>query len=138
MGRTDAGFRRDIANMLCLNRQLQHWWYSARFALKPLRKQGQFIIVQWHWLKDGRLDPQGRIRMGDDLSSLVDPHGWGDDMQAAFAHHKSGRRIETGHLFAIRSANPGCLPAFELLQLQWYLTRVAAISGAAHNQWIVG
>ncbi|KAL9477342.1 hypothetical protein ACSS6W_007183 [Trichoderma asperelloides] len=133
----DTYFPKRVENMLCLNRQLQHWWYDGRFALKPLRKEGDKIIVQWYWLKDSFLRPMQPIRMIDDMSSLVDPHGWGDDIEESFAQHKSGRKIETGHIFAIGGGNPEHLPAFELLELQWYLVRVAAISGA-HGPWTKG
>lgn len=129
-------FRKNLENMLCLNKQLQRWWYAARFALKPLRKEGDNIIVQWHWLKDSLLVPLQPIGLSHKFSSLVDPCGWGDNIQDAFAHHKSGRRIETGHIFVIRGApNRLPVPAFELLELQWCLARVAAISGVAHYDW---
>ncbi|KAL6904265.1 hypothetical protein GGI43DRAFT_381948 [Trichoderma evansii] len=130
----DTDFPRCVKNLLCLNRQLQHWWYDGRFALKPLRKEDDKIIVQWYWLKDSPLHPKQPIALGDNLSSFVDPHGWGDDIEGAFAHHQSGRKIETGHTFVIQGLIPEDLPAFELLELQWYFLRVAAISGC-HTSW---
>lgn len=133
----DAHFPKRVENLLCLNRQLQHWWYDARFALKPLRKEGNKIIVQWHWLIGTRLQPKQLIAKGDNLSSFVDPIGWGDDDEGVFAHHESGRNIETGHTFFIGGGNPEHLPAFELLELQWFLARIAAISGS-DKSWKMG
>ncbi|CAK7275151.1 hypothetical protein SEPCBS57363_006534, partial [Sporothrix epigloea] len=57
-----------------------------------------------------------------------DTRGWGP---AEVAHRRSGLRIRTGQLFTIRADKPEDLPSMELLQIQWNLKRIAAMSGAA-------
>ncbi|CAK7229636.1 hypothetical protein SCUCBS95973_007290 [Sporothrix curviconia] len=57
-----------------------------------------------------------------------DTHGWG---APEVAHRRSGIRIQTGQLYTIRANAPEQLPSMELLQLQWDLLRIAAMSGAA-------
>lgn len=115
-------------NLICLNRQLHFWFDHAKFALKPLRQTENEVVVQWHWLKDARLKPKDRIT-GDDFltqAGLTDQN-WGKGL----AHRKSGMPVRTGQIFHIRADDPEHLPSFELLELQWNLLRVAAISGAA-------
>ncbi|CAK7564432.1 MAG: hypothetical protein SEPTF4163_002323, partial [Sporothrix epigloea] len=50
------------------------------------------------------------------------------------AHRKSGLPLRTGQIFTIRAENPEDLPSFELLDMQWNLLRVAAMSGAAEAE----
>ncbi|EPE06078.1 snf2 family helicase [Ophiostoma piceae UAMH 11346] len=47
------------------------------------------------------------------------------------AHRQSGICIETGQVFVISADRPEGLPSLDLLELQWNLVRVAAMSGAA-------
>lgn len=125
----DGSLIQSPQNLLSLSPQLQSWWYNLKFALKPLRKQEDGIVVQRHWLKLSTLAPTDKIPIGANLSESVDPQGWGDDCGNLLVHHKSGRRIKTGHTFVIRAENPEHLPSFDLLEVQWNIARVATISG---------
>ncbi|CAK7273591.1 hypothetical protein SEPCBS119000_005739 [Sporothrix epigloea] len=71
----------------------------------------------------------------DDISALcgggTDFESWG---RPPVAHRKSGLPLETGQIFTIRAENPEDLPSFDLLEMQWDLLRIAAMSGAAEAQ----
>lgn len=117
-------------NLLSLSPLLHTWWNRAKFALKPLRREQNAITVQWHWLKAAKLFPTQIIPKDFDPEELIDPQGWGDGHPQLFAHRPSGRTIRTGQTFTIRADYPEHLPSFELLELQWNILRIAAISGA--------
>ncbi|KAL7620426.1 hypothetical protein AAE478_009421 [Parahypoxylon ruwenzoriense] len=84
--------------LICLNHQLHFWWDHAKFALKPLRRSENEVIVQWHWQKDTLLKPGQRINWGERL-----------------AHRKSGMPVKTGQTFSIKADDPELLTSFELL-----------------------
>ncbi|CAK7275585.1 hypothetical protein SEPCBS119000_006752, partial [Sporothrix epigloea] len=71
----------------------------------------------------------------DEISALcgggTDSESWG---RPPVAHRKSGLPLETGQIFTIRAEDPEDLPSFELLELQWDLLRIAAMSGPAEAQ----
>ncbi|CAK7273589.1 hypothetical protein SEPCBS119000_005738 [Sporothrix epigloea] len=124
-------------NLLCLNRQLHFWWGKCRLALKPLRTLDPCTIkVQLHWLRRSITKPK-TVSDGsfDDISSLCggenDYQSWG---QPPVAHRKSGLPLRTGQIFTIRAEDPEDLPSFELLEMQWDLQRIAAMSGAAEPE----
>ncbi|CAK7273579.1 hypothetical protein SEPCBS119000_005731 [Sporothrix epigloea] len=121
-------------NLLCLNRQLHFYWGTSRLALKPIRSLDPCTIkVQLHWLRPSATNPMA-VSEGsfDDISSLCggenDFQSWG---QPPVAHRKSGLPLQTGQIFTIRAEDPEDLPSFELLEMQWDLLRIAAMSGAA-------
>lgn len=122
------------ANYLSLNHQLHFWFNKARFAFKPLSQTPTSITLQFHWLRRTNIQPTTTIDV--DKETLLDsaglrtpPSTWG----SCLAHRASGVPIQTGQTFVIRADNPGDLPSFELLELQWNLLRVAAICGAADD-----
>lgn len=127
-------FTESPRNMLSLSPTLHSWWDKAKYALKPLTRTDNEITVQFHWLRPSGLKPADRIMNdGKDLLSkagLGQPNGsaaWGTRL----CHRKSGLPIKTGQTFVITAKDPSDLPSFELLELQWDLLRVCAISGAA-------
>ncbi|KAM5356674.1 hypothetical protein ACJ41O_003320 [Fusarium nematophilum] len=119
-------------NCICMDRELHRLWRMAAFALKPLQQRESEIVVQFHWLKKPKLRP-GSI-MGENFlkqSGLTDQE-WGNGELSPMGR----RKIKTGETFVIRAEDPDELPSFELLELQWYVLRIAAISGVAVGSWI--
>ncbi|KAK5996568.1 hypothetical protein PT974_01905 [Cladobotryum mycophilum] len=114
-------------NALLLNRQLVYWWNHGRFALKPLRQTDNEIVLQWHWLKRPNLEPSQYIQNDDNLWDIVGTLGW--DEQHPTTHRKSGRRVETGQIYTLRTNDPKDLPSFELLEMQWNFHRMTAVCG---------
>jgi len=125
----NADITQSAKNGISMNSQIHFWFDNARFALKPLRKTPEAVVVQWHWLKRAVLKPRTHIRPDQDIflqAGLTDQN-WGE----CLAHRRSGVPIRTGQTFILRAENPEDLPSWELLQMQWDLLRVAAICGAA-------
>lgn len=125
----DEGITQLAKNGISMSHQIHFWFDNARFALKPLRQTQDGIVVQWHWLKRAILKPAVRIKPGQDIllqAGLTDQN-WGE----CLAHRRSGVPIRTGQTFILRADNPEDLPSWDLLDMQWNLLRVAAISGAA-------
>lgn len=50
------------------------------------------------------------------------------------AHRQSGIPVETGQVFTTTAKDPKALPSYELLELQWNILQLAAMSGAADVQ----
>ncbi|KAK4149251.1 hypothetical protein C8A00DRAFT_47097 [Chaetomidium leptoderma] len=118
-------------NGISMSHQIHFWFDNARFALKPLRETPEGVVVQWHWLKRSILKPLVYVHPDHDilLQAGVTDHGqnWGDNL----AHRKSGVTIRTGQTFLLRAEKPEDMPSWDLLEMQWNLLRIAAISGAA-------
>ncbi|KAL2190130.1 hypothetical protein L209DRAFT_750132 [Thermothelomyces heterothallicus CBS 203.75] len=125
----DANITQSAKNGISMNHQIHFWFDNARFALKPLRETPEGVVVQWHWLKRSVLKPLVDIRPDQDilLQAGITDQNWGDNL----AHRKSGVRIRTGQTFLIRADKPEDRLSWDLLEMQWNLLRVAAISGAA-------
>ncbi|KAK4031997.1 hypothetical protein C8A01DRAFT_51106 [Parachaetomium inaequale] len=124
----DASITQSPKNHISMNHQLHVWFDKAKFALKPLRKTQNEIVIQWHWLRNPILKPKELIGDNEDIllrAGLTD-RSWGTNI----AHRKSGFPIQTGQTFVIRAKDPEDLPSFELLELQWNMLRIAAICGA--------
>ncbi|CAK7274808.1 hypothetical protein SEPCBS57363_006353 [Sporothrix epigloea] len=124
-------------NLLCLNSQLHFWWGTCHLALRPIRTLDPCTIkLQLHWLRRSRTRPTAPLSgTFDDIRSLC---GGEDDLATwgpqPVAHRMSGLPLRTGQIFTIRAENPEDLPSFELLDMQWNLLRVAAMSGAAEAE----
>ncbi|KIH89984.1 hypothetical protein SPBR_01016 [Sporothrix brasiliensis 5110] len=134
-------------NMICLSKHLHALWGAARFGLKPLRDpqavERNEVWVQFHWLAQGLLRPSEEV--GSDAMDRLGEYGMdptfvdaGSDSKidrrgrnGTLAHQESGQRIETGQVFVIKADDPELLPSLEILELQWALVRLAALSGAA-------
>ncbi|CAK7269608.1 hypothetical protein SEPCBS119000_003657 [Sporothrix epigloea] len=121
-------------NLLCLNRQLHFWWGACRLALRPIRSLDPCAIkLQVHWLRRSITRPRSLSSENfKDISSLCgggpDYQSWG---QSPAAYRRSGLPLQTGQIFTIRADSTEDLPSFDLLDMQWNLLRVAAMSGAA-------
>ncbi|TFB02621.1 hypothetical protein CCMA1212_005369 [Trichoderma ghanense] len=126
---TDLRVIESPRNSLSMSRLLHFWWDNAAIALKPLRQSETEIVVQWHWLQESCLSPRMVMPPDADYTKHVSRHvcdSWGS-MKHAF-----GKALRTGQIFTIRVEDPIQLPSFELLELQWDLLRVAAISGVGN------
>ncbi|KAH6895572.1 hypothetical protein B0T10DRAFT_220869 [Thelonectria olida] len=111
-------------NFLSLSSHLHAEMRKMRgIALKPLRKTGNEITFQLHWLRHHWLVPRSMIDNDHIIADrgLQDPR-WGGPTQESIP-------IENGHIFRIQSEDPNLLPSFELLELNWNMQRVAAICG---------
>ncbi|KAL6838064.1 hypothetical protein V8C40DRAFT_231521 [Trichoderma camerunense] len=120
-------------NLISLNRQIHYWYDNGFMALRPRHQyQNGTVDVQLYWLKKSSLKPFHTISDPRKIQDWVVSAGivnpcWGD----IFAHRWSGLPLETGQTFSIVPRAGAEAPNMDLLQLSWYLLRIAAISGAA-------
>lgn len=120
-------------NMLTLSPTVHRLWGGCFFALKPVRViSKRKMVVEFHWLQPRpkakkQLMVNARIRP-DCLAEVDSP---GQDIR--LLHSPSKTIIISGTRIAIRTDDPRKrpLPSFALLQMQWNLQRVAALSATA-------
>lgn len=148
------------ANMLCMDRVVYEMWSQGQFALEPLdddlvepadapsaardddaadeteagskdprvqKVQKYGIRLRFHWLARTTLEsPAARADFAMDPRQMWKPRD--DDVQLLDAN---GRPIETGRIIDIYAEDDTVLPDREILQLQWDILRMHALSGGA-------
>jgi hypothetical protein len=129
-------------NMLTLSKQAHALWGEARFALRPLEQSDdqKRLKVEFHWQKKA-LDADAEIDLLSGPESTRDYHGERECTLtvedsadgSGDGPHRGYRRIRSGDTFTFRTTDPKRLPlpSWPLLEMQWYLQRIAAMSGAA-------
>jgi hypothetical protein len=116
-------------------------WDQGKMALKPieLSPDKTSLTLEVHWLRNRRAteSPLGNPSTPPPVNLLQVPSlaltpresvkGFG------FLDADTGERIFSGHKVTLTTDNPDerPLPSWELLEMQWVLQRLAAISGAA-------
>jgi hypothetical protein len=126
-------------NLICLAGNAHTHWNNGRFALKPLKLSDnkEELTVQFFW------QPQYNHRSIDRVDLLMKPLSSKDldlvEKEEKFSfltrvsEDRSIRKIESGDIFTLTTDDPGSrpLPSLELLEMQWILQRITAMSGAA-------
>jgi hypothetical protein len=126
-------------NMLSLDKCAHALWGAGQFALRPMEtSDSRTLKVQFHWQKrssDGvaelglLTEPESsRGLYGDkDYSLPVLTGTYRDNGEPLY------RAIASGDVFTITTHDPEHLPlpSWSLLEMQWYLQRIAGMSGAA-------
>ena len=126
-------------NLICLAGSAHKHWNNGRFALKPLKlsDDGKKLTVQFFW------QPQYDHQLYDRVDLLKEPLSSKGltlvkkDEKRCFltrlSEDQSTRKIESGDIFTLTTDDPGSrpLPSLELLEMQWILQRITAMSGAA-------
>ena len=123
-------------NLICLTPDAHAKWNKGIFALKPLKLSGdkKELTVRFFW------QPQYDYKPGDRIDLLTKPtsskglKGIGTDYFLDYrGDDGQPRGIESGQIFELTTENPEThpLPSWELLEMQWFLQRVVAMSGAA-------
>lgn len=121
-------------NMLTLSPTVHRLWGACFFALKPIKARKRKMIVEFHWLQPrtkgkGKKPQMVNARNRPDCLAEVDSPG-----QDIRLFHCTTKAIMTsGTRISICTDDPQKrpLPSFALLQMQWNLQRVAALSGMA-------
>lgn len=126
-------------NMLSLNKHPHALWGGARFALRPMENPDlKTLKIQFHWQKktsDGTTE----------LDLLTEPEssrGLYGDREYSFSvatgtYKDTGepeyKAVVSGDVFTLTTDDPERLPlpSWPLLEMQWHLQRIAAMSGAA-------
>ncbi|GKZ40082.1 hypothetical protein AbraIFM66950_002274, partial [Aspergillus brasiliensis] len=124
------------SNLLCMTNLAHKLWKKARFALKPLSlsEDQRSLKVQFYWL------PVYRYRAR--VSATEVPERFPYNLSGTAVHGQetvlfsivTDRKICSGDILTFTTDNPDShpLPSMELLNMQWVLNRVLALSGATY------
>jgi len=118
-------------NLICLTRDAHDMWNKGLFALKPLElsDDNKELTVQFFWQVPNKYELENRI---DFLTPPASSKGLNEGGGRRLFDDKD-RRILSGQVFSFKTTAPEKrpLPSWELLEMQWYLQRLVAMSGAA-------
>jgi hypothetical protein len=134
----DTGFEACF-NLISLSPSAHWHWNKGRFALKPLEMSDdkKKLIVQFFW------QPQYSHGNMDLVDLLEEPLSSRDlrftekegikYLLARYQDDGSYRGVESGDIFTFITDDPAIrpLPSWELLDMQWVLQRLTAMSGGA-------
>ncbi|KAB8276194.1 hypothetical protein BDV30DRAFT_236028 [Aspergillus minisclerotigenes] len=124
------------SNLMCMANVAHKLWEKGRFALKPLSlsEDQKVLTVQFYWLPTN----SGSKKMpaietpapfpGNLSSSTVN-----GQPSAKLYNIATDAKLCSGHIITFKTDDPvgHPLPSMELLNMQWVLHRVLALSGAA-------
>lgn len=125
--------------MLSLNKHPHALWGAGRFALRPMEKPDpKTLKVQFYWQ---RKSSNGVTEL-DLLTEPESTRGLYGDREYSFSvptgTFKSNgepeyKAVVSGDAFILTTHDPEGLPlpSWSLLEMQWHLQRIAAMSGAA-------
>jgi hypothetical protein len=121
-------------NLVCLSPNAHLFWGKAYFALQPieLSEDPTRLTVRFFWLqfhdKSSEVTFIQRPTLPNDLGEGPNSAKlWNDDTE---------NKIRSGDEFYITTDDPveRPLPSYALIEMQWFLHRVAAISGGAEPE----
>jgi hypothetical protein len=116
-------------NFICFSRSAHGYWTKAYFALKliHLSDDKKRLDVEFHWLR------QHNHSEIDILTVPQTSEGLESGPKAKLLRFPTDRIICSGKKISLTTDDPVTrpLPHFALLEMQWILHRVAAMSGAA-------
>jgi hypothetical protein len=121
-------------NLICLCPNAHKYWEKAHFALKPigLSDDKKRLDIQFFWLAKGNRTSQVAILQRPPLPVQLDQ---GPNM-TMLLNVQTKQIICSGDQISLETDDPVAhpLPDLKLLEMQWVLNRVAAISAAAEPQ----
>lgn len=119
-------------NLLCLAPHVHRLWGDCCFALQPLhlRDDGKELVTRFYWLPEAMRET---VQVQDKPSISLHPPAetfnlWFENTDG------SARKMNSGDLVIFQTKDPETLPlpSWDLLQMQWILHRISALSGAAN------
>jgi HNH endonuclease len=121
-------------NLICLAPHAHAYWERAYFVLKPIRisDDKKRLDVQFFWLPKRSYSPEVDILHVPQLPAYMDQ---GPNLVMLF-NCKTRIPICSGDEIFLETDDPVSrpLPDFRLLEMQWVLHRLTAVSGAAEPQ----
>ncbi|KAI5301253.1 hypothetical protein KEM55_007950 [Ascosphaera atra] len=129
----DNGTYRDTCrNLLSLSLDAHGYHSRAWFALRPLNvsEDERSMVVEFHWLEKHEYTTTMRLDTTPHLSSTGACQG---PLNARLYNHTDNTPYRTGDRITLTTDDPvhHPLPSREILDLQWTLQRLCALSGAA-------
>ena len=127
--RPDKGIE-TFHNLICLSPDAHAYWTRAYFALKPIQLSDdkKTFDVEFHWMPQYNYSSKVDI-----LTSPQSSEGLDGRSKILLFHFPTKREICSGQKISLTTDDPVTrpLPHPALLEMQWMLHRVAAMSGAA-------
>ena len=121
-------------NLMCLCPNAHKYWEKAHFALKPIRLSDDMkrLDIQFFWLAKGNHTSEVRILQRPPIPMDSDQ---GPNFTKLY-NVRADKKICSGDTISLETDDPVAhpLPDVRLLEMQWFLNRVAAMSGAAEPQ----
>lgn len=125
---------------MTLDAQVKEYWDNGLIAFRPIRinREDTEMQIAFYWLP--HKESLGEI-WRDDFMPLEDnsfegPEYEGDQHKGpetgeAIVHAETGEKIRSGDIFTVRTDDKEHrpLPSFELLEMRWHLSRIAAMKG---------
>ncbi|EZF68489.1 hypothetical protein H105_09006 [Trichophyton soudanense CBS 452.61] len=120
-----------VENLLCLAPQMHRYHGSSLFALKPIHisDDKKRLLAKFYWLTSHQKSDSVDISTVPTLPSNLTGRG---DMHKAW-NIVTEKKIISGDEIVFETSDPENLPLpdWNLLDMQWTLQRVAALTGAA-------
>ncbi|KAJ5421085.1 hypothetical protein N7465_003604 [Penicillium sp. CMV-2018d] len=120
-------------NLLCLCPNAHRLWGACYFALQPLHlhDDGKELITRFYWLPEVMRE---RVQVQDEPSISLHPPAETFNLSRVENTDGSVRKMNSGDLVIFQTKDPKNLPlpSWDLLQMQWILHRISALSGAAN------
>lgn len=124
-----------LLNTITLNVLAHKAWGQALFAFKHLETSagGKRMDLQFYWLKPHQKTPT-RLNKEDFIKRPLLPSNEACGEDLLFFHNVcTSQQIKSGDIITMRTSYPDeeSLPSKALIDLQWYLNRIASLSAAA-------
>ncbi|EGD94246.1 hypothetical protein TESG_01767 [Trichophyton tonsurans CBS 112818] len=120
-----------VENLLCFAPTIHRWHSKGLFGLQPIRRSddGKEFTVKFYWLPLRKPATQG-VDLLTDPTIPEDLVGIAKDYRAWNTF--TGEEIASGREIVLTTRDPENfpLPSWDLLDLQWTLQRLVALSGA--------
>ncbi|KAL7942566.1 hypothetical protein V8C42DRAFT_347584 [Trichoderma barbatum] len=124
-------------NMICLTPTLHSWWKKCLFAFKcidiiPTDLDHARIRLQFHWMPRSEVNPWALaqpIERAVETMLAAEPEAYRATIGDSW--RESGRPLETGHTFVIHTTPEEAFKMKVMIDAQWVVIRLAAISGLA-------
>ncbi|KAJ6012182.1 hypothetical protein N7499_012850 [Penicillium canescens] len=123
-------YRQPCEGMITLSSNAHALWRMARFALKPIKvtEDEKKMTLRFFWLP---VVHNPRLRLTD--PPVYSSNLSGAPNRAKLWNYETNKEVCSGDIITVTTEDPknNPLPSMALLELQWCLTRVLALSGAA-------
>ncbi|OJZ92434.1 hypothetical protein ASPFODRAFT_177278 [Aspergillus luchuensis CBS 106.47] len=125
------------SNLMCMSNLAHKLWETARFALNPLSisEDEKVLKVRFFWMPINKFSDAMSSRdvpspFPDGCLSSIKVEG---KLNAKLFNINTGKALRSGDVITFKTDDPVGLPlpSMELLNMQWALHRVLALSGAA-------
>ena len=124
-----------VENTITFTATLQNFHSEGAFALRPVRITADKtqLELEFHWLKRQVRDPKVMVDLLELPMSSRDLKESADGEFLCYLDNGVPTRLVSGQRFTMTTDDPvnKPLPDPDLLELQWYLQRILAMSGAA-------